>query len=432
MNRTTTLSLMAGAAVSLAASGAALADNAPPNGMSTDEIRAMVADMLADADTRSSLLQSGGTAGHDGHFFLASPDGAFRLNVGGQLQFRYVVNFRNGDPAAGQDDFDSGFQTRRTKLAFTGNIYNDFFYKIQGVFNRNSGGFALEDSYFGYNFGNGWKVQAGQFKLPFTREELVSSKRQLAADRSFTHGLFSLARGQGVMVSYSEENWRSMVSFNDGERTANTEFTTNNQGFGGLRGGEADFGITGRFEYLGAGNWGQFKDFTSPRGSEGVAWMAGAAFHYQNGSSSLVADNGGSILSWTGDLSVEGDGWSLYGAIIGRHVNNEFTDAGSADEFGVVAQGSYYVTDSLEPFVRYDGLIPNNGQTFNVITAGFNYYVHGHAAKFTLDAQWFTDAPASNGGLDQVPIGANTGIGFLGSGAQQDEIVIRAQFQLLF
>ncbi|MHC4130325.1 MAG: hypothetical protein ACYSUA_19635, partial [Planctomycetota bacterium] len=42
-----------------------------------DEIRNLVSDVLADADTRSSLLQDGMTAGWDEHFFLASPDGRF-------------------------------------------------------------------------------------------------------------------------------------------------------------------------------------------------------------------------------------------------------------------------------------------------------------------------------------------------------------------
>ena len=435
MSRTTTLSVLAGATVSLGATGA-LADAATPTNASNDEIRAMVADMLADAETRSSLLQSGGTAGHDGKFFLASPDGAFRLNIEGQIQFRYILNFRNdGDgnpPSNVRDDFESGFQTRRTKLNFNGTLYNDFFYKIQGVFNRNGGGFGLEDAVIGYDYGNGFKLQAGQFKSPFLREELVSSKRQLAVERSFTHSLFNAGRVQGVMLTYSEDAWRTMLSFNDGERTANTDFTTNNQGVGGLRGGEGDFGFSGRFEYLGGGSWGQFKDFSSPRGSEGLAWMLGAAFEYQDGAADQILDDGGGLVSYTFDGSLEGDGWNAFAAFVGRHVDNEFTDAGSADQYGFVVQGGIFVTDDIEPFVRWDTLIPDTGEAFNAVTFGANWYIHGHAAKFTLDAQWFLDAPATVGGFDKAPLAANTGTGFLGSGIEDNEFVIRAQFQLLF
>jgi len=50
------------------------------------EIRAIVQDVLADADTRTSLQAAQATAGWNKGFFLASPDGNFKLNVGGQLQ----------------------------------------------------------------------------------------------------------------------------------------------------------------------------------------------------------------------------------------------------------------------------------------------------------------------------------------------------------
>ena len=45
---------------------------------STDEVRAVVADMLADAETRSSLLQSGGCVGYDesAGFFILSSEGS--------------------------------------------------------------------------------------------------------------------------------------------------------------------------------------------------------------------------------------------------------------------------------------------------------------------------------------------------------------------
>ena len=53
------------------------------------EIRGIVNDVLADADTRASLRDSGVTAGWNNGFFLQSPDGRFRLNVGGMVQARY-------------------------------------------------------------------------------------------------------------------------------------------------------------------------------------------------------------------------------------------------------------------------------------------------------------------------------------------------------
>ena len=99
MSQAKRLVLLTGAALSLGAASVAQADQ------SNDNVRAIVSEMMSDAETRSSLL-AGGDAGHDGKFFIAG-DG-FRLNVGGQIQFRYLLNFRDDDVAPA-DDFSNGF-----------------------------------------------------------------------------------------------------------------------------------------------------------------------------------------------------------------------------------------------------------------------------------------------------------------------------------
>src|SRR5688572_27107084 len=67
-------------------------------------------ELLADAGSRTSF-QAGGTGGHDGKFFVASADGSFRLNVGGQTQFRYNMNSRDVDDP--DEEFSNGFTMRR-------------------------------------------------------------------------------------------------------------------------------------------------------------------------------------------------------------------------------------------------------------------------------------------------------------------------------
>src|SRR5262245_47882484 len=103
MLRVQSLVVLAGAA--LCATGSAWADQPAT---SSDEIRATVNEVLSDAESRTSLL-AGGDAGHDNRGFFIAGDG-FRLNVGGLLQFRYVLNFRDDVNA---DEFQPGFQDRR-------------------------------------------------------------------------------------------------------------------------------------------------------------------------------------------------------------------------------------------------------------------------------------------------------------------------------
>ncbi len=419
MSLTQCLSLIAGATLA----GTAVADSA----ITADEARAIVAEMLADAETRSSLQSSGGNAGHDGKFFLSSSGGNFRLNVGGQVQFRYSLNL--GDDLGGTTDNDDerGFSTRRTKLNFDGTVYDNIDFKVVGAFNRSGGNFQLEDAWVRMAINENSNISFGQFKAPFLKEELVSSTSQLAADRSIANEVFNQDRSQGIQYAYNADDWNLKVAFSDGANTDNTDYNTSNA-TGAWGGGEADWSFTGRFEYLGSGNWRQFRDFTSEAGSE-TAWMLGAAAHWEAGEIGGAGNLDYNNFGYTVDAAVEGDGWSVFGAFIGRSLD---IDGGTdADDFGAVIQAAFRIPESKwEIFGRWDSVFADNAyannEDFNTITVGANYYMHGHAAKFTVDLQWFLDQVSQND-----IVSANSGVGLLGD-SDDGEIGIRAQFQLLF
>ncbi len=451
MRQTNRLVLLAGTAAVIGAGSTALAAQEQAwSGASADEVRAIVSEMMADAETRSSLLQSGGTAGHDGkNFFLGSADGNFRLDVSGQIQFRYMANFRDdgdGDnDGVGNDDFESGFQTRRTKLEFGGHVHDpNLFYKIVGAFDRDGGSFDLEDAFVGYRWDNGFSFRWGQFKLPFMREELVSSKYQLAVDRSNLNEVFNQDRSQGIELAYEAEAWRIAGAFSDGFASDNSEFasgkTIGANGF--FTGGESDYAGTARFEFKFAGDWAQFKDFTSPSGSD-FAFMMGVAGHIEGGDSGAFGPPGGdnyNFYSVTVDASLEGDGWNLFGAFVWATTDYSnavpdglggFDDL-DTDNYGFVVQGGIMLPNTdWELFGRYSVIFPdddiNDDDTFSVVTFGTNYYMHGHAAKFTADVEWYIDSTEANA-LGQPN---NPGVGALGDD-DENEIVLRLQFQLLF
>jgi hypothetical protein len=459
MSQIKCLSLVAGAGVSLTA---ALTASAVTPVANTDEVRAIVSEMLADAENRSSLLAAGG-GGHDGGtFYLADANGNFRLNVGGQIQFRYLLNFRddNGDgtnalPNRENDDFESGFQTANTRVWFTGNIVDpNLYYNITGNFARDGGDFNLEEAYAGYKWDNGFSLQWGQFVLPFLREKLVNQWYQLAADRSLTDITFDQGYSQGIQLGYAAEEFRAMLAFSDGFRSANSEFgsvnngTTGNFGFTG-QGGESDWAITARAEFKFAGAWDQFKDFTSMPESQFAA-MLGIAGHVEGSANDIGVDTDGDgafdaeaetrFGGVTVDLSLEGDGWNVFIAGNAAFTDNSATaGAGlndSTTDYGLVAQGGFFFPDTdWELFARYDGIFADedrnaantdSNDSFSTVTVGTNYYWSGHAAKFTFDVQYFIDNAAD--GLNTV---TNREIGYLGSG-EDGEVTLRFQFQLLF
>src|SRR5262245_31260684 len=71
--------------------------------------RAYQAELLADAATRTSGLQ-GASSGYNNGKFSITDGGANTLNIGGYVQARYLMNFRDDQP--NNEDFTNGFQIR--------------------------------------------------------------------------------------------------------------------------------------------------------------------------------------------------------------------------------------------------------------------------------------------------------------------------------
>jgi hypothetical protein len=394
-----------------------------------DEIRALVHDVLADADLRASLLQDGTTAGWDKGFFLASADGKFRLQVGGQIQVRWVYNVQEKTAASDGDDNREGFEVRRAKLKFKGHLLDPTWkYNIVGAFDHDDSGgqgdFDLEDATITKDFENGFEVMFGQFKLPFLREELISSSKQLAADRSLVNEKFNQDRTVGVQLGYRGDQFRVFGAYSNGFKTKNTSAIFE----------DTEMALTARAEWLATGSWKQFGDFTSPRGSD-TAFMMGAAIHYERqefGTTSPV-DGENDRVTWTVDASAEFDGANLFAAVIG----NSLDDGMSFDQLGIVVQGGYYFTDEWEGFIRYEwgdlddsssagpaGSLDPTVEDLNLVTVGVNRYFNKHNLKWTTDIGI---------GLDEVRGFETTGAGWRKDSSGEDgQVVIRSQFQLLF
>jgi len=410
-----------------------------------DEIRGLVADVLADADTRASLLQGSQFAGWNEHFFLASPDGRFKLQLEGQLQIRFVWNRQKGPG----DGTRYGFENTRTKLTFRGHVFSpDTTYLIRGNFSReqltttNPGGstdhggvFQLQDAWIQQQLTHEWSIRAGQFKLPFTREELVSSERQLMVERSLINNSENLGRSQGVQIDYYGDIYSISFAVSDGGHDQLG-------GFGTIAGTVpenttaltllSEYAFTGRVQWLIAGTWEQFSDFTSPIG-ETFGMMLGVAGHYQvnqYGTAAFARDEE-QWMAYTVDLSMEWGGMNGFISWTHHYVDSgQVAGSGIVNVYGIVAQGGFYVTPKLELVGRFEaGRLTLDGN-FNfsnlyLLTVGANYYFDGHDLKLSTDigfsfshienvwdsdiAGWIVDAPG-----------------------HEPQIVIRTQLQLLF
>jgi hypothetical protein len=396
------------------------------------EIRGVVQDVLADADTRASFQDSAATAGWKKGFFLASPDGNFSLKVGGQLQVRYVLNSRKGDQKLGPlnpPNTQWGFENRRTKLSFSGNVFDkSWTYKIKGAFSRSGGDFVLEDGYVQKKFDGGLAIKVGQFKAPWMREELVSSSKQLTVERSIVNEYFNQGYSQGIQLGYEADSFRAWAWAGDG---------IGSRGFGPARFNSRNtnwdqtatsYAFAGRAEYKISGDWSQFKDFSSKRGS-GSGMMAGLSAVTQRANENLSAKaNGTKVYGVTGDFTWDMSGASLFVSGVWTNVDSPTGD--DSNPWGVTIQGGYFVTESVEAFVRYeymdfDPSIRTNIAKYDGFTVGGNWFINS-SVRFSADFSYNFSS------LDSGAFVAS-GAGFRADEpGENGQWAARAQLQLLF
>ena len=418
----------------------------------TEEVKALVREVLSDADTRASLQNDGLTAGHaNDKFFLASQDGTFRLNIGGQIQVRYIYNHRNHaevtttgvDPVTGDpfsisnnaDDNEGGFSIARTKLLFDGYIGSPkILYKIQLAADRDSGSVGAEIVTVGYKVTDKLTVTGGRFKDAFLGESNIDDHKQLAVERSTVDSVFGNGYVEGVQAVWLPvECFKLTAAFHDGSHSGDIGGTGND-----FQNDATNYAATVRADWKVMGDWKQQSDFSS--WNDGTALFLGAAGTYQEGetgdqqTSATHDDN----FKYTVDALFKSAGFGLYGAFMGSE--NRAPSENTHAHMGAVIQASYFVIpDKLEPFARYEWLnidSEDNGAgafsspgAVNTFTFGANYYLKKHAAKFTLDVVWAAESlnESSTGG------GPSSGAGLLSDNPEnEDQIAIRAQFQLVF
>ncbi len=150
----------------------------------------------AEEASRDALLRAewkGGTTR------LTFPRAEVRLT--NRLQYRWTWT-RHSDPAVE----DSGaFKVRRFKTQIQGWAYTpDLTYLLQVDWaNSNTSLGILDDAAVNYDFTRGkgrLQIKAGQFKTPFGRQSLASTRTDMFADRSFVTYEFCAIRDVGLMV----------------------------------------------------------------------------------------------------------------------------------------------------------------------------------------------------------------------------------------
>jgi len=418
-----------------------------------EEVKALVRDVLSDADTRSSLLAEGAYMGitDKGKVTLESANGNFKMNIGGQLQMRYTINFRDDEDNSLEDAGKAGFSIRRAKVVFSGHVASPKIkYKLQLDTNDDTNSASLDVAKISYKVADGLSIWAGEDKAPFLKEEMTSSKRQLAVERSYLNEMFTLDAIQGFGVNWEPtDNIKTYFAVHDGSQSGDgrggPRFADLSDNIsepidpdGDLGSGkdfdndEVNFAVLARVEWLAAGEWKQGRDFTSFAG-EDMFLMIGAAVDYESGEKGTNGVLTDDVLAYTADVMFSVDGFNAYAAFVGASIIRE--DASGNDDlnpFGFLVQAGYNIdfgdNGYFEPFVRYeyidfDEAVMGYEDQISFITTGVNWYHRKHNSKLSADVVI---------ALDPVDDGQDS-LGILGDNMDADsQVAVRLQYQVLF
>jgi hypothetical protein len=346
------------------------------------EIRGIVTDVLADADTRSSLQGSGSGAGYDGGFFLSSADGNYSMKVNVLQQIRWSFN-DNDSPVGGAEQQSFGFENKRTRLTFSGNMVDSSWsYKVGYYFGASNDveGYAgangnLADAWVSKDFGNGFAMYVGQFRLPFGAEYGLDAGNLQFTDYSVAASLLGPGSGQGIMFGYSADAFRIHGAYVNDLGSVNQAWAAGSP--------TTDWAFAARAEFKAAGNWSN--DAQSWKGEEFSAVIGGGL--------SAERDQTASRTPWSGtiDATIGFGGANLSGAFFYND-----NDAGT-ESTGFTVSGGVFVSDDIEIVARFENLdidAPGTGsdRELNTLTGGANWYFAKNTAKLGLELGYAFDA----------------------------------------
>jgi hypothetical protein len=156
---------------------------------------------------------------------LIAADSSFSLKFSARIQSLY-----QGELNLADDQFEDGFQIRRSRLKFDGFVYSPkLVYKIElAIANSDIASGAIPqsgntssivlDACVKWHFAGNWSLWFGQTKLPGNRERVISSQQLQFVDRSNVNAKFNLDRDAGIQVHYdgNKVNLAGAVSMGEG------------------------------------------------------------------------------------------------------------------------------------------------------------------------------------------------------------------------
>ncbi|MCH9688681.1 MAG: hypothetical protein K0V04_45035 [Deltaproteobacteria bacterium] len=345
---------------------------------------------------------------------LTSKDGRFELATRLRAQFRYTFE-HDGE----SDDLSHGLQIRRARLQFKGHVFNEHNrFKTELAVSPRDMGFdgdvthrtPILDWYFDFTYLRDLTVRIGQYKVPFSRQRVVSSGDLQLVDRSLANGEFNLDRDIGLdlrskdFLGLGKLRYYAGIYFGEGRDQ--------------YRPSNFDMFYLARVEFL---PFGMFKDYKEadfarslrPRLSLGAAYAFVDGAVGNRGVRGSTPSDGGTTdyHNATADVMFKVAGFSLFADVFYRQGRRNFGDAVVEQDDGTQAPAEQEASRNglgwsatvgyLIPRVPFEiagrysqALATGNSSSLSrrdEAGGGISYYFAGHPLKLQLD--YFTRFP---------------------------------------
>lgn len=375
-----------------------------------DAIVAIITDVLADSETRTSLRNMGGDEFSTDWNVIQSADGNFTMKVNYYIQADWIYNHTESQ------NTEYGFEIQRNRLTFSGNVINPSLQYYMRLDFGVDGELSTEAAFLTFDFCENWNIQAGKIYSVFCLEENIPNDQELGVNVSFVAGQFDQETEAGLVLGWQGESARAWFTYCNGfGQTGINPLTNTRQG------------IMFRFGYKPFGNWDDLYEFNPYPKSTEPGVLLGLAGAYDWGTyndmdppPSVVT---GPATRASADITWQMPGFSIMNA-------GYFQDWGEGGDQGgtrwaAVSQVTGFLTPEWQLYGRYEwGRIMDSVQAdVSIATVGMSFYPFQTAVvKYSLEflysfgatLNWATDGDP---GIRQTT---------------EPQAIIRSQVQLSF
>ena len=324
---------------------------------------------------------------------ITSADGDFSLTTRLRAQVLYSLEQ--------EEEWSHGLQLRRARVQFQGHVFGKHnTYKFElAVSPRDIGLKAgtvskspLLDWYFLFDHIRDLSFQIGQFKVPYSRQRVVSSADMQMVDRSLVNGEFNLDRDIGANIQSKDLLGMNMFRYSLGIYTGEGHSSYANSDFGMM--------YLGRFEILPLGLFSDYSESsfhkeTTPKISLGIGYALLQKAKRNQGILGSTPTDGGTTdtQNLTADICFRYQALSLESAFFWREGVRDFGEETPQEDprngSGFYVQSGLFVAPTIELVGRYGHILPSSETTSlsdrSEVGFGVNHYIAEHAMKIQGD-----------------------------------------------